>query len=77
MQEILKIHLSKIKVKGDVDFEKIISLCKNFNGADIRNVCTEAGLFALRKGRIFIKEDDLKIAAEKILISKDMNNIGF
>ena len=76
-QEILKIHLSKIKVKGDVDFEKIISLCKNFNGADIRNVCTEAGLFALRKGRIFIKEDDLKIAAEKILISKDMNNIGF
>ena len=28
-----------------------------FNGADLRNVCTEAGLFAIRDERDFVNQD--------------------
>lgn len=41
--EILKIHAKSITIKGDVDFEGLAKLCEEFNGADLRNVCTEAG----------------------------------
>lgn len=41
--EILKIHASKITKHGDIDYEAVVKLGDNFNGADLRNVCTEAG----------------------------------
>mmetsp|Transcript_48136 Transcript_48136/g.113531 ORF Transcript_48136/g.113531 Transcript_48136/m.113531 type:complete len:296 (-) Transcript_48136:272-1159(-) len=76
-REILKIHLSRIKTKGDINFEKLISLSKNFNGADLRNICTEAGLFALRKKRTFVVDSDLYSAAQKIFKSKERIKISF
>lgn len=46
--EILKIHAGQISKHGEIDYEAIVKLSDNFNGADLRNVCTEAGLFAIR-----------------------------
>ena len=71
--EIFSIYFKKLKNKGFIDLEKIIDLCKNFNGADLRNLCTEAGLFAIRDERNFVKEDDLVKAAKKISLSKNLN----
>ena len=45
--EIMKIHSKKINIKGEVDFEAIAKLSEDFNGADLRNVCTEAGIFLI------------------------------
>lgn len=42
--EILKIHASKLAKRGDVDYEAIVKLAEGFNGADLRNICTEAGM---------------------------------
>jgi 26S proteasome regulatory subunit T4 len=42
--EIIKIHAKSITTKGDIDYEAIARLCEDFNGADLRNVCTEGGL---------------------------------
>lgn len=38
--QILKIHAKGITTKGDVDFESLAKICEEFNGADLRNVCT-------------------------------------
>lgn len=46
--EILKIHAGPIAKHGEIDYEAVVKLSDNFNGADLRNVCTEAGLFAIR-----------------------------
>ena len=46
--EILKIHSNKITKHGDIDYEAVVKLADNFNGADLRNICTEAGMFAIR-----------------------------
>jgi 26S proteasome regulatory subunit T4 len=64
--EILKIHAKKITIKGDVNFEAVAKICENFNGADLRNVCTEGGMFAIREDREFVIEDDFLRAARKI-----------
>lgn len=49
--EILKIHASGVTKHGDIDYEAIVKLAENFNGADLRNICTEAGMFAIRDER--------------------------
>lgn len=36
---------------GDIDYDSVVALSDGFNGADLRNVCTEAGLFAIRENR--------------------------
>ena len=46
--EILKIHSGPITKHGEIDYEAVVKLSDGFNGADLRNVCTEAGLFAIR-----------------------------
>uniref|UniRef100_A0A0B6XXU8 AAA+ ATPase domain-containing protein n=1 Tax=Arion vulgaris TaxID=1028688 RepID=A0A0B6XXU8_9EUPU len=44
--EILKIHANPIAKHGEIDWEAVVKLSEDFNGADLRNVCTEAGMFA-------------------------------
>jgi hypothetical protein len=33
---------------GNIDYEAVVKLSDGFNGANLRNICTEAGLFAIR-----------------------------
>jgi len=70
--EIFRIYFKKLTSRGSIDSEKIINLCQNFNGADLRNLCTEAGLFAIRDERNFVKEDDFIRAVKKISFGKNL-----
>jgi len=72
--DILKIHIRPISVEGDVDYEAIAKLADGFNGADMRNVCTEAGMFAIRAERDHVVEEDLFKAARKIAENKKMES---
>ena len=45
--DILKIHAAPITKHGEIDYEGVVKLAEDFNGADLRNVCTEAGTSAL------------------------------
>ncbi len=56
--EILKIHASGITKHGDIDYEAVVKLSDGFNGADLRNICTEAGMFAIREERDYVIQDD-------------------
>jgi 26S proteasome regulatory subunit T4 len=64
--DIIKIHSTKVNTQGDIDFESIVKLSDGFNGADLRNVCTEAGLFAIRADRDYVTEEDMLKAARKM-----------
>ena len=39
----MKIHAAPITKHGEIDYEAVVKLSDGFNGADLRNVCTEAG----------------------------------
>ena len=70
--DIIKIHASKVNKQGDIDYESIVKLSDGFNGADLRNVCTEAGLFAIRADRDYVTEEDMLKAARKMSELKKM-----
>merc|ERR1719150_1148127 len=55
--EVLKIHAGPITKHGEIDFEAVVKLSDGFNGADLRNVCTEAGLFAIRSERDYVLDE--------------------
>lgn len=40
--EILKIHTSGVALEGEIDFESVVKMSDQLNGADLRNVVTEA-----------------------------------
>ena len=40
--EILKIHTSGVSLEGEIDFESVVKMSDQLNGADLRNVVTEA-----------------------------------
>jgi len=64
--DILKIHAAPITKKGEIDYEAVVKLSEGFNGADLRNVCTEAGMFAIRDGRDYVQSDDFNKAVRKV-----------
>jgi 26S proteasome regulatory subunit T4 len=72
--EILKIHAGPIAKKGDFDWEAVVKLSDGFNGADMRNVCTEAGMFAIRADRDYVVEEDFLKAARKIAETKKLES---
>ena len=49
-----------------------MKLSDGFNGADLRNVCTEAGMFAIRAERDYIIEEDLMKAVRKCADNKKL-----
>ncbi|WVQ77597.1 26S protease regulatory subunit 10B [Cryptococcus sp. DSM 104548] len=64
--EILKIHAKKVNKSGDIDYEAVVKLSDGFNGADLRNVCTEAGMFAIRDDRDAVVQEDFMKAVRKL-----------
>ena len=72
--DILKIHASKIQTRGEIDFEAIVKLSDGFNGADLRNVCTEGGIFAIRANRDYVLEEDMLKAARKLAENKKLES---
>ncbi|KAK9840986.1 hypothetical protein WJX81_004031 [Elliptochloris bilobata] len=72
--EILKIHSAKITKHGDIDYEAVVKLAENFNGADLRNVCTEAGMFAIRDERDYVVHEDFMKAARKLNDAKKLES---
>lgn len=70
--DVLKIHANPITKHGDIDWEAIVKLTDNFNCADMRNVCTEAGMYAIRAERDYTVEEDFMKAARKISDNKKL-----
>merc|ERR1712179_624658 len=61
-----KIQSQRISKQGEIDFEAIVKLSEGFNGADLRNVCTEAGMFAIRDERDYCVQEDFMKAVRKL-----------
>ena len=72
--DILKIHSKPMTKKGEIEFEALGKLTDGFNGADLRNVCTEAGMFAIREQREFVIQEDFMKAARKIKDAKQLES---
>ncbi|KNE61015.1 26S protease regulatory subunit 7 [Allomyces macrogynus ATCC 38327] len=64
---ILKIHAKSMSVERDIRYELVARLCPNATGAELRSVCTEAGMFAIRARRKVATEKDFLEAVNKVI----------
>ena len=66
-KEILKIHTKNMSFDEEADIDLLASLTDGLSGADLKAVCTEAGMFAIRQERDVITVDDFMDAIEKVM----------
>jgi len=72
-RRIFKIHTGKMNLCDDVDLEDYIQSKDSLSGADIKAICTEAGLLALRERRMRVTNEDFTKAKENVLYRKQEN----
>lgn len=64
---ILRIHTKSMSVERNIRYDLIARLCPNATGAELRSVCTEAGMFAIRARRKVATEHDFLEAVNKVI----------
>lgn len=76
-KEILKIHAGKMKLSNDVDLDKFAKITAEMTGADLKALCTEAGMSALRERADDITNTHFTKALKKIrkIISEEPHSM--
>lgn len=64
---IFRIHTKSMSIERGIRWELISRLCPNTTGAELRSVCTEAGMFAIRARRKVASEKDFLKAVDKVI----------
>jgi 26S proteasome regulatory subunit T2 len=72
-RHIFNIHTSKMTLADNVNLETFVMAKDDLSGADIKAVCTEAGMLALRERRMKVTQEDFVSAKEKALYRKKGN----
>lgn len=70
-RRIFQLHTGRMTLAEDVNLEELIMSKDELSGADIKAICTEAGLFALRERRMKVKQGDFKKAKESVMYKKN------
>lgn len=69
-RRIFSIHTGKMTLDSTVNIEELITSKEDLSGADIKAICTEAGMRALRDRRKFVSMPDFVKARDKIIFGK-------
>ena len=72
--QILAVHSRKIKLKSNVDLEKIAAMTTGFTGADLANLVNEAALLATRRDAESVTEADFSHAIERLVAGLEKRN---
>lgn len=70
--EILKIHTRGMAIRETIDFDALAGRCDGTTGADIRAICTEAGMWAIREERDSVTLADFERAIEKVVGEEEL-----
>ena len=73
---IFEIHTRDMNIAEDVDFEMLAEEATEASGADIKAICTEAGMFAIRDDRTEVRMDDFEEAWAKIQAEDEDDEIS-
>lgn len=69
-RRIFNIHTGKMALGEDVNVEEFVMTKEELSGADVKAMCTEAGLLALRERRMRVVQADFRKAKERVLYRK-------
>lgn len=74
-EEILKVHMRKVPISGDVRPDLIARGTPGFSGADLANLVNEAALFAARGNKRLVDMDDFEKAKDKIMMGAERRSM--
>ena len=74
-EEILKVHMRKVPISGDVKADIIARGTPGFSGADLANLVNEAALFAARTNKRLVDMDDFEKAKDKIMMGAERRSM--
>jgi 26S proteasome regulatory subunit T6 len=69
--DILRIHSRKMNLTRGINLNKIAEKMNGCSGAELKGVCTEAGMYALRERRVHVTQEDFDLATAKVLNKHD------
>ena len=72
--DILKIHSRKMNLTRGINLKKIAEMMPGASGAEVKGVCTEAGMYALRERRVHVTQEDFELAVAKVIIILNILN---
>jgi cell division protease FtsH len=73
-QQILAVHLRKVRLAPDVNPEQIAALTPGFTGADLANLVNEATLLATRRNADAVDMEDFNNAIERMVAGLEKRN---
>ncbi|KAF2069776.1 hypothetical protein CYY_008899 [Polysphondylium violaceum] len=74
--DILKIHSRKMNLTRGINLKKISDKMNGASGAELKAVCTEAGMYALRERRIHVSQEDFEMAVSKVMKKDSEQNMS-
>lgn len=70
-KRIFSIHTNRMTLSDDVNLDEYVLAKDDLSGADIKAICTEAGLLALRERRMKVTNEDFKKSKDNVLYRKN------
>ncbi|MBL0354894.1 MAG: ATP-dependent zinc metalloprotease FtsH [Dechloromonas sp.] len=74
-EEILKVHMRKVPIAGDVRADIIARGTPGFSGADLANLVNESALFAARGNKRLVDMEDFEKAKDKIMMGAERRSM--
>jgi len=75
-RDILKIHSRKMNLTRGINLTKIAEMMPGASGAEVKGVCTEAGMYALRERRVHVTQEDFEMAVAKVMQKDSEKNMS-
>jgi len=75
-EQIFRIHTRNMNLAEELDFEQLARETGEASGADVKAVCTEAGMFAIRDDRTEVRMEDFLEAWEKIQAEEEEEDVS-
>jgi ATP-dependent 26S proteasome regulatory subunit len=55
-----------MNIETSIEYDKLLAATQGRTGADIKTICTEAGMFAIRDKRTCVTQEDFRKAITKV-----------
>ena len=75
-EEILRVHVKKIKLAANVDLSKIAKGTPGFSGAELANLVNESALLAARRGLNAVTLDEMEEARDKVRWGRERRSLA-
>lgn len=75
-EQILKVHLGKVKTDDSIDVAMVAKATSGFSGADLANVVNEAALLAARRNKEAITMAELDEARDRVMMGPERRSLA-